>query len=221
MIGRISIENFLLHFIDYFELEEIRLFYYIILSAKINNEKGNSKVGKLWELYPSTDLILTLEENVTYERFKKEYYGELDEAKGNIYSSILAPILHHNHSFMLIYSEKEQIIADVFCEYLEDKFKLKCINFDKLFTDGETDVFYIDKDKIHDHSVEISRDAAKRKIQILETTRDGRQRLLSMMNKKDMKHKLKELGLNTNNLSDSDLIKLLDENWVNDDELDE
>lgn len=51
----------------------------------------------------------------------------------------------------------------------------------------------------------------------LESTKDGREKLLSKMRTKDKKRKLKELGITVTS-NDTDLDKLLIDAWVNGDE---
>lgn len=223
MVGRITYKNFLMYFIDYFELDEIKSFYYLLISAAIPNERLNENVVKVWDLYPSSELVMMLDDSngniiideSRYENFKKEYFKELDESKNVIYKSILSPILHHNSNFMIVSSEKESMIIDALCEYLKKKFKLPIINLDELFEKGETDVFYIDKHKMHNAAVSLAREVSHNQVEGLKKTEEGRKRLLTKMNEKELRRLLKELDIRVSkNTSMSELIKLANENWV-------
>ena len=64
-------------------------------------------------------------------------------------------------------------------------------------------------------SFDIARDAAREQMRLLSSTKDGRLKLISMMNKKDMIAKLKEIGITVNKSDMKDLEKILIEEWVN------
>lgn len=234
MLFNISYENFLLHFIDHFEANEILSFSYSIISSQMRNESKNDSniretfdVVKSSELFPSIDLITKyidsekvgnkINININdYDNFKKEYWDELRIYDERLYLSYIAPILKHRHNIMIISMAYEDIYVQALIEYIYETFKLSCINLNDLFEKGETSIFYLDKDRVHNSSVEIARRSTDKFYMSMQATRDGRMAILGRMDKKGMIKKLKELDINHKGLDKSDMIKLLIENWVED-----
>jgi hypothetical protein len=202
--------------IDYFTREEITNLSYMIISASIRNQGTQPNIVKCNDLYPSSDDAISnyiqLEDK---KLFHKTYYRELKQTENIIYQAIIDPILKHRHNIVLICAEREDMYIDVLCDFLKQEFALKTVDLNKLFDEGETDIFVIDKTEVNNKSIEIKRNAVRESIRSREQTPDGRAHLLSLMAKEDKLKKLKSLGIKVDkSMKDSELTELLKDEWV-------
>lgn len=205
MIYRIDIQHFLTHAIDHFTRDELTNFNYVIISAAIVAGPKTQNVRKCTHLYPPLEIIemyaTTNDEDSAKKMYSEYLTKSLDyhnsKSDGLIIASINDYFLNaiNNHKDNVILCDRtENIYIDVLCKILKKEFDIDVIDLNQLFTKGYVDCIYIDRDKIWDKSVDIRREAAKRTYQSLVTTRDGREKIISQMNKKEKMEKLKELG---------------------------
>lgn len=205
--------------IDYFTQEELTNLQYLIISASVRNQGTSPNVVKVNDLFPSTNgVIIPYVELGDKKLMHKMYYKELKDMDNIIYSAIIDPILRHHHNIVLLCDENEDVYMDVVCDYLEKSFGMKVIDLNRLFKEGETDIFFIDKSEIKNKSVELKRSAVMSQIESLEKSASGREKLLGLMNKEDKLKKLKELGINVNKSDNKHLTELLRIEWVNADD---
>lgn len=222
MVYRIDIQHFLTHAVDHFTSTELSTFQYCIISAKIINGGRCQNVGKLNELYPTSEIVSAYAEYEDPKVLEKMYMEMLqpsNSSEGNyisnkIYRYIIKPLLAHE-DVVLICDKVENAYIDVLCKFLSKEFKIDVIDLNKLFTEGRVGPIYIDRKEIKDKAVDVTRAALKDMNRALESSRDGREKLLNMMNKSEKKRKLKELGIRVS--PGDDLDRLLMDEWVNDD----
>nr|DAR89210.1 MAG TPA: hypothetical protein [Caudoviricetes sp.] len=215
MLYRIDYDKFLIHMIDYFTSDELRNLQYLIIGTLPNRGK-TPNVVKCGELYPTCDVI---EEYMKYNDknlLKKLYYKELKESDTTIYATIISNILNHV-DIVLICRKVENDIMDIFVSYLKEKFGADTIDLNKLFTGEELEKIRLNGTKLRDNSMDVKRKAAKERYRALESTSEGRLRLLKMMSEKDKIEKLKELDINVKKSDYKHLDSLLKEIWIGED----
>ena len=227
LVYRITFDRFLVYAIDYFSLEDLSQIQYLVLSAKITNLGKLPNVVKINNLYPTVEIVTTYAESGDKAMMHKMYWDYLsgeDEYKsdewnpidGLIYRAFINPLLHH-YDIMIVCDRAEDDYVDVLVEYLERRFEVPVINLNQLFDTGSVDTIYIDRDQIQDNAVDIRRKAATEEMRSLSTSRDGRIKLIGMMSHKEKKRKLRELGINSNGLSDKEISQLIYDAWVDED----
>ena len=200
--------------IDYFTRDELMGLSYLIMSGPIRNQGTAPNVAKCNYLYPSSDIISDYVQLEDKKILYKTYYRELKKMNNDVYTLIIEPILMHRHNIVLVCTEREDMYIDILCDFLKKEFNIETIDLNRLFKEGETDIFFIDRDLVKNKSVELKRMAVKEKIKSLEQTEDGRAKLLSMMSKEDKLEKLQELGIKVNESDKKDLDELLRLEWV-------
>ena len=227
MLYRIDFQHYLSHAIDYFTRDELLHFKYVLVSATVANLSKQENVTKRVNIYPTTEIIEAYESTKNL-RVMEEMYVDLltihnkqDEWVGEIiYTTFINPVLHHQ-DIVIVCDRDENDYIDVLCKHLRKTYALECIDLNKLFAEGHVGPLYINRDEIHDHAVSIRRAAAKKEIDNIATTSDGRMSLLEKMNTKEKILKLKELGIKVKGSDKTRLNELLIDAWVNDQEEDE
>ena len=224
MIYRIDKQHFLTHAIDHFTRDELIHLKYAIISAAINNYGKATNVSKVNELYPTVEIIENYAE-FKDKRIMEKMYMELltpdknergiNFATTTIYKCFINPLLK-NDDVVIICDRNENDYIDVLCKFLKKHFELEVIDLNELFTKGKIGPIYIDRKSIKDKAVDIRLDSLDKKRRDLETTSDGRRKLLGMMNKKEKLRKLKEIGITVND--NDNLDELLIDAWVEDEE---
>ena len=216
MLFRIDIERYITHAIDHFTRDELASFQYLIIGTLTN--QGRAPIGsivKLNDLIPPIDIQTGFAASGDRDMLRKEYSKVLDECKSILYKAFINPIIFHNN-IVIICKQAENPYVDVIVEYLKKNFKLECIDLNELFTTGRVGPIYIDRGEIHNKAVDIRKEALINQYKALETTRDGRLKLLNNMNTKNKMKKLKSIGINVTKADIKDLDKLLIESWVED-----
>lgn len=216
MLYRIDFERFLTHAIDHFTRDELSHFEYAIISAGVNNGGRCKNIAKISDLFPTPDIMENFIEYGDKAILKKMYFKYLDNFSNLIYKAFINNILHHK-DIVILYREKETALIDVLVEYLKKNYALECIDLTELFIKGRAGSIYIDRSEIHNKAVDVRRAACKDQYNALESSRDGRLKLLGMMKAKDKIKKLKEIGIHITKGDIKDLDKLLIESWVEDD----
>lgn len=226
MIYRIDIQHFLNHAIDHFTRDELAHFQYAIISAAVKNGNRAPNVCKISEIYPSPEIVAAYAEYKDKEILEKMYMEELMPSKhpetGNdpmanrVYETFVNPLLKH-HDIVIVCDQKENDYIDVFCKYLKKQFEIEVIDLNELFTKGRTGAIYIDRSEIWDRAVDVRRAASKMRYRSLESSHDGKLKLLNMMTKKEKIAKLKELGISVTERDKENLDKLLIDEWVEND----
>lgn len=226
MVYRIDIQHFLTHAIDHFTRDELAHFQYAIVSAKVKNGSRAPNVAKIAEIYPSPEVVIAYAEYKDKKILEKMQMEELnsqrDPETGNdpisnrIYETFVNPLLKH-HDIVIICDQLENDYIDVICKYLKKNFEIEVIDLNELFTKGRIGSIYIDRDEIWDKAVDVRRSANKMKYKFLESSRDGKLKLLGIMTKKQKIAKLKELGINVTDADKKNLDKLLIDEWVEND----
>ena len=221
MIYRINLQNFLYKAIDYFTANNIKQCNYAIISAKIANGSKSTNCVKVSLLYPLPELVIAYNDFNDYEAFEKAYFDQLNSKDNEddrrsysncIYLTFVNPLLHHQ-DVVIVCDKEEDVYIDALCSYLKKKFEIEVIDLNELFTKGRIGEIYIDLDVIHDKAVDIRRDAVTVEWHQLETTENGRQKLLNMMTDKEKISKLKDLGIKINKRDHSDIDKILMDAW--------
>lgn len=229
MIYRIDMQHFLTHAIDHFTLDELSHFQYAIISAKIRNGMRSANVTKISDLYPTPEIVTAYAEYKDKSILEKMYMEMLKPDKtetGNdwlsnkIYTVFINPLVKHV-DIVILCDQIENDYVDILCKYLKKSFGIEVIDLNELFIKGRVGEIYIDRKEIWDNAVNIRRSSAKELMQSLECTRDGKLKLLGMMNKKAKVTKLKELGINVTENDKKNLDKLLIDEWVDNDNIDE
>lgn len=226
MIYRIDIQHYLTHAIDHFTRDDLGVhFEYVIFSAGIKNTKSVRNMIKLNELYPEPETISNYAEYKDKKIMEKMYLETLEPDKDCknkssywsyivTYNVLINPLLNHQ-DIMIICQREENDYLDVFCKWLKKNFEIEVIDLNQLFTKGFVGPLYIDRSLIRDKAVDVRRAALNEEQKGKEATSDGRRILLDKMNKKEMKHKVKELEIDLNgNESVEDLRNILIEEWV-------
>lgn len=224
MIYRIDRQKFLLYAIDYFTRKELTNMNYAIISAAIRSGGCDTHVSKINELYPTPEIIMAWDEYKDKSILEKMYLDLLDPPKDSgeypptntIYSTFINPLLNH-YDVTIVCDESENVFIDILVKYLKDKFGIDVINLNELFTKGHVGKIYIDRKKIWNKAVDIRREAGREQVRALETTSEGRSKLMGMMTKKMKIKKLKELGVEVTDADMGRLDELLICEWVNDD----
>jgi hypothetical protein len=214
MLFRINHENFIYHMIDYFTREELVGLQYLIISGPIRNQGTAENVARCNDLYPTSEIVSDYVQLEDMKVLHKAYYKELKQTENIVYRAIIEPILRHHHNIVIVCKEREDMYIDVLCDFLKKEFNMQTIDLNRLFKEGETDIFFIDRDSVNNKSVELKRTVVRDKIRAMEQTEDGRAKLLSMMSKDDKLDKLKELGIKVNKSDKKDLDELLRLEWV-------
>lgn len=227
MIYKIDLKNYLMHMVDYFPLDDLIHFQYLILSAKITNGGRLSNVSKISGLYPLPEDIATYIEYKDKDMFEKMYFDFLDPDEEDkirmrnggsyfiynlIYKTFISPLNNH-YDILILCDESENYIIDALCKYLKKKFKIEIADLNQLFEKGEIDSIYLDRKEINKNSEDIKKACAVDQYRSYESTVDGRIKLISMMTKKDKINKLKSLGIDPTEEDKKNLDKLLLEIW--------
>lgn len=215
MLFRISFENFLVHCIDHFTLDEITTMYYVVVSAgiKVMGRMSPSIIVKANDLYPDFDSITDWMKYKNNEALRKEYIDHLKKSDASIYHRIISHVIDHRN-VCLMCMDNENVYLDILAEYLKDKFSVECIDLNELFTKGRIGKIYIDRDEIHNRSVGIRRSAVKEYIASRELSPEGRLELMTKMTKKDKIRKLQQIGFSVRKNDHENLNKLLLQEWV-------
>ena len=226
MIFRIDIQHFLSHMIDYFTREELIHFQYAIISAKIPNQGRCSNVVKVNNLYPDVDTITAyadykdrdIAEKMYFEMLKNdesEYKSKHERSWADyvFYNTFIQPLSKH-FDVVIVCDKEENIWVDFLCKYLKKTFSIEVIDLNVLFSKGEIGPIYIDRDEIFDKAADVKRSAAMRAKESLESSRDGRLKLIQMMTKNEKIKKLKELGIRVSPSDMKNLDSLLIDSWV-------
>lgn len=230
ILYRIDFQHFLTHMIDYFPPEELIHFQYLVISAKISVEGKVGNCAKISMLYPDPELVAAYAESYDKTAFEKAYHDMLDKnatdgvekrkvtwSESIIAKSIIMPILNHD-DVVIICDRVENYIVDAMCSYLKKKFDIDVIDFNELFKTGHVGPYRIDRDALRDRSVDINRAAARDMYRSLESTREGRLKILAGMTKKDKLRKLKDIGINVTKADMGRLDELLVDGWVEDEQ---
>ena len=209
--------------IDYFTKDELLNFHYQIISSAVrvplrNNDTIDNKVYKNNELFPTKDIIPIYSENGDKKLLRKLYLEELrmPHIEENMWRNIIEPVFRYHHNYLLIYSVSENVYMEILCEYLKKEFAMNCINLDELFTNGETEVFYLDRPAIKERTLKVKRLAGAAKRGRDEKFADGRRDLIKKFNKQEKIDKLKQLGISVSKLDENRLDELLLEAWEGD-----
>ena len=131
-------------------------------------------------------------------------------------------MLMHRSDICIICSDNnwENDYIDILCEYLKEKFSLEVIDLNQLFEKGYVNEIYIDRSVIHDRLVDVARATVKAEYEAMESTRDGRAKLLKKADKKWKLNKLKELGISADSMSMKDIDDILQTVYVEDEDED-
>lgn len=221
MLYRIDYQNFLLHAIDYLTLKEFISIQYCIVSAKVKSTGSLTNVVMNNDMYPTAEMIDTYIQTEDPEIFYKMYKKFMDQTeegiranasmfKQNVYSTFVKPVLSHN-DVCIVCDRSENVYIDMLVRYINESFKLDCIDLNTLFQKGKVGPLYIDRDDIHDRSVKLAREMAKAAKESLATSKDGRDKLISIMSKKEKLKKLDELGITP--YDNDDIDELLRDAW--------
>ena len=224
MLYRIDYQNFLLHAIDYLTLSDIISIQYAVISAKMKNTGSLPNVVSLMDLYPTAEMISTYVQTEDPEILYKMYKKFMDQNdvgsknaslfRQNVYQCLVKPVLDHNDIF-IVCDRSENDYVTALARYIKEIFKLECIDLNELFQKGKVGPIYIDRTEIHDRSVKVAKESVKANYQYMETSSEGRARLLTMMSDKEKRKKLNELGITP--FPGDDLDELLTDAWVDDD----
>ena len=210
--------------VDYFSAEEMLGLHYLVISGGIQR-KGiqydgwGQNTGKDVQIRPTTELIsLYANHEISPESLKKAYFQILEDYEVNIYHNILMPIMEHRHNVVLVCQKEEDFYIDLLCEFLSEKYFINTIDLNKLFEEGECELFYIDRPKTHNAMVPVLRRSTREVFESKASTRSGRLDLLeTKMSRKTMIMKLKELGIKVaKDISKEEAKELLMEAWVED-----
>lgn len=229
MIYRIDIQHYLTHAIDYFTQEELTHFQYAIISAVIRNQGTSLNVAKVNELYPLPEIIIEYEEYKDKSIMEKMYTEFLSPKKdndigmtrnqmANIFYRTFINTLNSHVDIIILCDKSENQYIDVICNVLYKDYHIEVIDLNKLFSEGRIGPIYIDRKKIWDRCVDVRREAGKDMNRAIESSVEGRERLLKMMTKKDKIRKIEELGINITDYDKKDLDYILMTAWVYDDE---
>lgn len=229
MVYRIDIQHFLTHAIDHFTLRELIHFQYVIISARVKNGRRAANVVKKNDLYPDPEIVEAYASYKDKDILEKMYMDMLcpkksdtgnDPYANSVYATFVNPLIKH-FDLVILCDESENPYIDIFCKYLKKSFEIEVIDLNELFTKGRVGKIYIDREAIWDKAVDVRRSSVKETIRSLESTRDGKLKLLGMMTKKSKIKKLKELGINVSDSDKKDLDKILIDEWVDNDNPDE
>ncbi len=218
MLFRIDLEHYLTHMVDYFTADELNACQYVIIGTIPNNGRSASNVVKLNELYPSNDTILKYVETHNKELLKGEYTEQLNERDNEsiIYNAFINNILQHQNIILLSRREENDWI-DVLCNFLEEKFSIECVDLNELFKTGSVGPIHIDRDEIKNRAVDVRRRFGKDMIKYMESTKEGREKLLDQMDIKYKIKKCKDLGIKMNKADIKNIDDILREAWVEED----
>lgn len=227
MLYRIDYDRFLLHMIDHFTREEILHMSFLVISGSVMNSGHADNVTKCLDLFPSADVIEATHGIEDMDIIRKAYLSELNPTEpitkssmaALYYKYILNPIELH-HDVCIICAKTENKYIDVLCEFLKDEFDLEAINLNTLFTKGRVGPLYIDLDRIHDNCVDYRRKSVKALRDSMNTTREGRTKLVyKIMNKKAKIKLLDSYGITPTSTKTKDLNEMLQEVYI--DEIEE
>lgn len=226
MIYRIDIQHYLNHAIDHFTREELTHFEYAIISAKIKNGGRVQNMTRINDLYPDADIVTSYIEYKDPKLFEEMYMDQLhpvkknnkgekyDHISGIIYKIFVIPMKLHQ-DIVIICDASENLYVDVFCKLLKKEYGIEVIDLNKLFSEGSVGPIYIDREQIQRKAVDAARNAAKETLRRLSSTKEGRLKIISNMNKKEKIAKLKELGITVGSADKNEIDKMLVEEWVN------
>lgn len=222
MIYRIDLQHFLTHAIDHFTSDELAHFNYAIISAKIANGGRVTNIAKINDLYPTPEMVSTYADYNDKDILEKMFLPYLDPKKeedkwihNKFYVTFINPLCDHK-DIVIICDQAENDYIDIICKVLKNRFSIEVIDLNELFRTGRVGSIYIDRDEIRNSAVDVRRAAAKQQMRALESSRDGRLKLIGEFNKKEMISKLKELGINASpSDTKSDLKDMLIDAWAN------
>lgn len=225
MIYRIDLQHFLTHAIDHFSLKDLTNMQYLIISAKIPNGSKCLNVVKMNDLYPDTETVITYVDTHDKDILKKMYIDKMFPKQKNggpqvsiftsaIYQAFVNPLLLHQN-IMIVCDQLENPYIDCLCDFLKQEYHIEVIDLNELFTKGRIGSIYIDRDDIKDKAVDIRRAAMKDQVKALSSTREGKEKLIAKMSKKEKIKQLKNYGITVN--KDDKLDSMLLEEWCRED----
>lgn len=223
MIYMIDLQHFLVDMIDYFTNEELANMEYMIISNQlIKNQKKVLNVAKPYQLYPTPEMISSYAQYKTLEVAEKlyeEYFTPDDKTRWQdniIYTHFISPLLNHQDVVMVAHQDEFHFPMAI-ASYLRKHFDIEVINLNELFTKGRIGPIHIDRKEIRDRAVDVRIVAERIKQKTLESTEDGRAKLMSIMTKKEKIKKLKQLGIRLKGDETSkEINELLIDDWVKD-----
>lgn len=215
MLYRINYKNFLMYAIDYFTRDELASIYYIIISAKVQNNGMNDHITKINELYPTIEIVTeydSVQDMDILEKAYREMLGDDNHIEAGIPTSetwaehalyrIIHPVIHSRPVVLICSDEShEDDYVTCLCKLLKRKYSLDVIDLNQLFTEGHVGPYHIDLNKIHNKTVPIARAITTQEFKDKSSTKDGRVEIIHNMS---MKHKLKMLKQFDIRLSDDD-----------------
>lgn len=229
MIYRIDMQHFLTHAVDHFTREELTHFQYVIISAKVRNQNRTNNVVKMNNLYPDPDIVIAYNDYKDKEILEKMYMEMLcpeksstdnDWVANDMYNLFVNPLMQHT-DIVIICDKLENDYIDVIVKYLKKKFEIEVIDLNVLFTKGRIGPIYIDRDEIWNRAVDVRKSSVREMIKSMESTREGKLRLLSKMSKKDKIEKLEELGIKVTEADKKNIDKIIVDAWIDPDGDDE
>ena len=224
MVYRITFDRFLLYGIDYLSLQDITQIHYLVLSARVTNLGKLPNVVKISDLYPTVDIVTTYAESgdkmLMYKMYwdylsgEDEYtHDEWNPTDTIVYKAFINPLIRH-FDVMIVCDRSEDEYVDVLTDYLDKKFGVPVINLNRLFDEGRVGPIYLDRDRVRDNAVDVRRKAANEEAKALSTSRDGRLKLIGMMNAKEKRKRLRDLGISPEGMSNKEMDEVLFDVWV-------
>lgn len=222
MIYRIDMQHFLTHAIDHFTREELTHFQYVVISAKVRNQHRTNNVVKLNNLYPDSEIVIAYNEYNDKNILEKMYMEMLCPEKGStdndwiandMYNVFVNPLIQHT-DIVIICDRLENDYIDVIVKYLKKKFEIEVIDLNVLFTKGRIGPIYIDRSEIWDKAVDVRKSSVREMIKSLESTKEGKLKLLGRMSRKDKIEKLEELGIKITEADKKNLDKIIIDAWI-------
>ena len=230
MLFRIDKRHFITHAIDFFTLEELYAFQYMIISAKVPCSNRCTNCRKINDLYPDIETIEEYANTGDKSILEKMYFNMLDPKKGHdigpgrysilLYQCFVDPLEKH-YNLMIVCDETENDYIDALCKYLKKKFYIEAIDLNELFTKGHVGPIYIDFDQIHDKAVDIRKAAVEEEKRTIAQTRDGKARIIETLSKKQKLKMLNKYGVTINQDNKKDINTILLEEWCADEEGDD
>lgn len=222
MLYSIDFQHFMTHAIDYFTVDEILGFNYMIISAKVKNGNRLKTVVKPSSIYPTPDMVTAYADykdpeilNKMYEEYFTPGPNDNNWQDNVIYCHFIQPLLS-KQSILMISDQIEYDYLKSISWYLKNKFLIETIDLNELFSKGKIGPISIDMKEIYNKAVDVRRTAERIMQKEKSSTSDGRAFLLSKMTKKEKIKKLKSLGISVNDENNEELTTLLVDAWVND-----
>lgn len=191
---------------------------YIIVSSSIKKSgRYEKQMANAWEmLSPGSRMLVDVKDWKNDEEYHQEYIEErLEQSRPFIASVIQFDLTGQNKGdtiFICSEKEKKYFFFPLMQFWMDEVFGYHMVDYKRYKKGKDEPIQYSDKQKkkILKKCEKILKKAQEEKEMMLLSSEEGREKYYKTAKKKDLKKKLKDLGLYHNGMDKDDMIQMLD-----------